>query len=113
MGLYLIWFKSCDTKCSMRPNAILAKSEPLHKNLQLINGRFMTSFCHFLAYCLNIFHKTEVQTVIFRCLKGLNLNWFKSYDTKRKKTQKPKKHKRVFFDKNAKKWKWQCLHFVS
>ena len=27
-----------------------------------------------------IFHKTEVQTVILRCLMGLNLNWLKSYD---------------------------------
>ena len=26
-----------------------------------------------------IFHKTEVQTVIFRCLMGLNLDWFKIY----------------------------------
>ena len=36
---------------------------------------------------LAIFHKTEVQTVIFRYLTGLDLNWIKSYDTKRKKTQ--------------------------
>ena len=26
-----------------------------------------------------IFHKTEVVTVILRCLTGLNLDWFKSY----------------------------------
>ena len=25
---------------------------------------------------------TEVQTVILKCLTSLNLNWFKSYDTK-------------------------------
>ena len=31
-----------------------------------------------------IFHKTEIQTVILRCLMSLNLNWYKSYDTKRK-----------------------------
>ena len=47
-GFYLIWFKSYDTKCSMSPNAILAKSETLHKNLQLTNGRFTTIFGHFL-----------------------------------------------------------------
>ena len=34
---------------------------------------------HFLAICIFIFHKTEVQMVILRCLTGLNLNWFKSY----------------------------------
>ena len=31
-----------------------------------------------------IFHKTEVLTVILRCLTGLTYYWFKSYDTKRK-----------------------------
>ena len=34
---------------------------------------------HFFATCVFIFHKTEVQTVILRCLMGLNCNWFKSY----------------------------------
>ena len=29
-----------------------------------------------------IFHKTEVLTVILRCLMGLNLNWVKSYGLK-------------------------------
>ena len=66
-SLYLIWFKSHGTKCSKRPIAILAKSETLPKKLQLINGRFTTILGHFFADCMNIFHKTEVQAVIFRC----------------------------------------------
>ena len=33
---------------------------------------------------LYIFHRTEDQMVILRCWTGLNQNWFKSYDTKRK-----------------------------
>ena len=33
-----------------------------------------------------IFHKTEIQTVILRCLTSLNLNWYKSYDTEGKNT---------------------------
>ena len=28
-----------------------------------------------------IFHKTEIKTIILRCLTSLNLNWYKSYDT--------------------------------
>ena len=36
----------------------------------------------FLANCINICHKTEVQTVISSCLAILNSNWFKSYETK-------------------------------
>ena len=39
----------------------------------------MTSSGHFSANCMYIFHKIEVQTVILRCLTGLNLDWFKSY----------------------------------
>ena len=31
-----------------------------------------------------IFHKTEIQTVILRCLTIINLNCYKSYDTKHK-----------------------------
>ena len=31
-------------------------------------------------HCTKIFHKTEVQTVILRCLVYLYLNWIKSYD---------------------------------
>ena len=34
--------------------------------------------------CMCIFHKTEVQTVILRCLAGLDSDWFKNYDTKHK-----------------------------
>ena len=34
----------------------------------------------FFANYMSIFHKTEIQTVILRCLMCLNLNWIKSYD---------------------------------
>ena len=44
-----------------------------------LNDRVTTISGHFFAICMFIFHKTEVQTVILRCLTGLNLNWFKSY----------------------------------
>ena len=33
----------------------------------------------FFAKCMFIFNKTEVLTVILRCLAGLNLDWFKNY----------------------------------
>ena len=46
----------------------------------MTNGRFTTISCHFFA--IHIFYKTEVQTVILRCLTCLNLNWFKNYDSK-------------------------------
>ena len=45
----------------------------------MINSRFMTISGHFSASYIEILHKTEVQTVILRCLMGLNLDWFKIY----------------------------------
>ena len=44
----------------------------------------MTISSRFSANYFYISHKTEVQTVICRCWTSLNLNWFKSYDTKHK-----------------------------
>ena len=43
-------------------------------------GHFTTISGHSIANYINIFHKTEVPTVILRCLMSLNLNWIKSYD---------------------------------
>ena len=40
-----------------------------------------------------ILHKAEVQTIIFRCWTGLNLNWFKSYHRNTKKHKKTTKIK--------------------
>ena len=66
-SLYLIWFKSHGTKCSKRPIAILAKSETLLKKIATDKWPFYNHFRPFFADCMNIFHKTEVQAVIFRC----------------------------------------------
>ena len=48
------------------------------ENLQLKNGHFITLSGHFFANYTKIFQKTEIQTVILRCLVRLNLNWVKS-----------------------------------
>ena len=50
------------------------------ENSCLINGHFKTISVHFLANYIDVFHKTEDQTVILRCLTCLYLNWIKSYD---------------------------------
>ena len=42
--------------------------------------QFYDHFWPFLAICMFIFHKTDIQTVISMCLTGLNSDWFKSYD---------------------------------
>ena len=46
-----------------------------------LNGHFTTIYGHVFANYIDIFHKTEIQTVILRCLVCLNLNLVKSYDT--------------------------------
>ena len=110
-GFYLIWFKSYDTKRNMRPNAILAKSETLDKKFATDKWPFYDHFGHSFANCINIFHKTEVQKVIFRCLTGLNLNWYKSYDTKCNKTPKTQKTQLRVFWQNCKKVKMEMFAF--
>ena len=49
-------------------------------NLSFKIGYFLTIFGHFFASYINIFYKTDVQTVILRCLVCLNLDWIKNYD---------------------------------
>ena len=46
----------------------------------MINDYIKTTSGHFFGIYINIFPKTEVQMVIFRCLIGLNFIWFKSYE---------------------------------
>ena len=38
---------------------------------------FTTISGHFFANYMVIFHKSEVQTVVLRCLTGLHLDWFR------------------------------------
>ena len=59
----------------------------------------MTISGHFSTNYMFIFHKTEVQTVILMCCQSLNLNWYKIYGTKSKKTKKPIE---LFFTKSQK-----------
>ena len=49
-------------------------------NLRLIKGCFTTISSQIFALYIHIFHKTEIQTVIFRCSACINLIWIKSYN---------------------------------
>ena len=57
---------------------------------------------HFFANGMFIFHKTEIQTVILRCLMSLNLNWYKSYDKKHKNAKNAKDENICFCTKSPK-----------
>ena len=43
---------------------------------------FYNPLWSFLANYINIFHKTELQTIILMCLTCVNLIWIKSYNIK-------------------------------
>ena len=81
-SLNLNWIKIYDIKYNFFwvPWFQIRKEKNL-ENLWLKNDHFLTlSGLFFLKY-MDIFHKTEVQTVILRCLVCLNFNWIKSNDT--------------------------------
>jgi hypothetical protein len=80
MGLNCNCFKSYCLRCSRRPRAgsvnfweIASDKWPFYDHIWPFYGNYMI-----------IFDKIEIQTVILRCLTSLNLNWYKSYDTKPK-----------------------------
>ena len=58
---------------------------------------------HSFANYMFIFHKTEIQTVLLRCLWSLNLNWYKSYDKKHKNAKNRKDGNICFCTKLQKK----------
>ena len=92
--------------CRGRPCTCLANSQKIATD----KWPFYDHIWPFFANYIFIFHKTEVRTIILKCITSLNPNWFKSYDTK---TQKCKKRKWVFLYKIAKNWKWKYLLFGS
>ena len=56
-----------DTGCILILMIFLAYIESDAQNLRLIDGCLQTISSHFFAKYMNMFHKTEVQTVILRC----------------------------------------------
>ena len=80
MGLNVDWLKNYGLRCKWRPRACLANFQ----NIPTDKWTFYYHIWPFFANCVLIFHKTEIQTVILRCLAILNLIWYNSYDTKHK-----------------------------
>ena len=105
-SLNLNWFKSYGLRCSERPCECSVNS----KNVATDKWPFYDHVSPFFAKDMLIFHKTEIQTVILRCLTSLNLFWFQRYDEKRKKAKNANLH---FFDVCSRHRKWKYLHFVS
>ena len=69
-----------DAQCSVEYSQVCSDSNVT----TFVFGNFTTISGHFFVNYMNIFHKTEISTVILRCLTYLNLNWIKSYNIKHK-----------------------------
>ena len=58
-----------------------------------------------------ICHKTDIQTVILRCITSLNLNWYKNYDKKHKNAKNAKDANFCFCTKSQKKKEMEIFAF--
>ena len=87
------------------------------KRMTITNAHFSTISGHFFTKCMFIFHKTEVQKILLRCLMGLHLDWFKSYSlrcrcrpcTSLANSQEIATDKWTFYDHI---WQFSCLLHV-
>ena len=59
------------------------------KNICFKNGHFSTICGHFFGNYIDIFHKTEIQTVILRCWTDLYLNLWHKMQIKLKNPKNP------------------------
>ena len=84
-GLDSNWFNSYGLRCNLKLRASSVNSQKIATDKWKIYDHIWPFFANYMF----IFHKIEIQTVILRCLTSLNLNWYKSYDTKRKNTKNP------------------------
>ena len=109
MGLNLDWVKSFGLRCSLRPHASSVNFQKITTDKQSFLDHIWPFFCHLHV----IFYKTEIQTVILRCLMSLNLNWYKSYDKKYKNPKNSKDENLCFCTKSQQKEKWKYFRFGS
>ena len=101
--LNLDWVKSYGLRCSLRHRANSANSQKIVTD----KWSFLDRTWPFFANYIFVFHKTEIQTVILRCLVNLNLNWYKSFDKKQKTQKVPV----CVFEQNCKKMEMEIFPF--
>ena len=101
--LNLDWVKSYGLRCSLRLRASSANSQKIATD----RWSFLDHIWPFFANYMFVFYKTEIQTIILRCLMSLNLNWYKSYDTNEKTQKMPI----CVFEQNCKKTEMEIFPF--
>jgi hypothetical protein len=69
------WIKIYDINHKFFNKCVFQFWKKKNENLSFKNGHFLTICGHFYGNYIDIFYKTEIQTVILRCLVCLNLNW--------------------------------------
>ena len=77
--LNLIWIKSYDINHNLIWKLCFSILEEKTLKIKFQKWPFLDHLWSFFGIYIDIFHKTEIQTVILRCLVCLNLNWVKSY----------------------------------
>ena len=77
--LNLIWIKSYDINHNLIWKLCFSILEEKTLKIKFQKWPFLDPLWSFFVIYIDIFHKTEIQTVILRCLVCLNLNWVKSY----------------------------------
>ena len=97
--LNLDWVKSYGLRCSLRPRESSANTQKIATDRWL----FLDHIWPFFANYILVFYKTEIQTIILKCVMSLNLNWYKSYDKKHKNAKKAKDANVCFCKKRPKK----------
>ena len=102
-SLNIDWFKNYGLRCKWRPRACLASFQ----NIPTDKWTFYYHIWPFFTNCMVIFHKNEIQTIILRCFRSLNLNWYYSYDPK----QKMQKTQKSVFVQNCKNPKMEIFAF--
>ena len=76
--LNLIWIKGYNIKHAKGNFRFFCNFEKKGRKFKTQKWPFYDPFGNFFANYTEIFQKTEIQTVILRCLVDVNLNWIKS-----------------------------------
>jgi hypothetical protein len=102
LTFYCTYNQLCVPQYSIR-SMFKVTSDAAYFVVALVMGILSPFPCHFFANHINIFHKTEVQTVILSCSTYPNPNCTKRYN---------RKHKMVFCYQNCSDLLWEKISLV-
>ena len=87
-----------DFRCSICP------LKTIYKRMFLYKCPLYDHSWPFFHHMCDIFHKTEVLTIILRCLMGINIDWVKSYGLKCNLRHRASSVRYTVYTHMSKKW---------